>query len=137
MSSTSTRPRSSVSASIPTTTILDRLDVATIKADFPILNQVEAGRELLAFLDSAASSQKPQAVIDALSGYSETTNANIHRGVYRLSERATARYEEARHLVADFIGAADPARAWQKSPRAWFATYSMPMRRAIPTWRSK
>ena len=87
---------------------VDTLDVAAIKADFPILNQVEAGREPLAFLDSAASSQKPQAVIDAVSDYYATSNANIHRGVYRLSERATARYEEARHLVADFIGAADP-----------------------------
>jgi cysteine desulfurase/selenocysteine lyase len=90
------------------TAVLDTLDVAAIKADFPILNQVEPGREPLAFLDSAASSQKPRAVIDALSDYYATSNANIHRGVYRLSERATARYEEARHLVADFIGATDP-----------------------------
>lgn len=89
------------------TAALDTLDVTAIKADFPILNQVEPGREPLAFLDSAASSQKPRAVIDAVSAYYETTNANIHRGVYRLSERATAKYEEARHLVADFLNAPD------------------------------
>ena len=97
-----------MTTSTRTTAVLDTLDVAAIKADFPILNQIEAGREPLAFLDSAASSQKPRAVIDALSDYYATANANIHRGVYRLSERATARYEEARHLVADFIGAPDP-----------------------------
>jgi cysteine desulfurase/selenocysteine lyase len=57
------------------------------------------------FLDSAASSQKPQVVIDALSQYYETTNANIHRGVYDLSERATAAYEESRRKVQRFINA--------------------------------
>jgi cysteine desulfurase/selenocysteine lyase len=82
------------------------LDAAAIRADFPVLNQVEEGRPRLAFLDSAASSQKPAAVIDALDDYYRRYNANIHRGVYHLSELATTRYEEARHLVADFIGAA-------------------------------
>ena len=85
------------------------LDVAAIKADFPILNQPPtAGRGPLAYLDSAASSQKPQPVIDAVSRYYEESNANIHRGVYQLSERSTALYEQARHIVADFINAADP-----------------------------
>ncbi len=82
------------------------LDVAAIKADFPILNQpaVPGGKPLV-FLDSAASSQKPQAVIDALSRYYETTNSNIHRGVYDLSERATGEYEAARRKVGRFINA--------------------------------
>jgi cysteine desulfurase/selenocysteine lyase len=81
-------------------------DAAAIRADFPILNQPLAeGRKPLAFLDSAASSQKPAAVIDALNDYYTTYNANIHRGVYELSELATSRYEEARHIVADFINA--------------------------------
>lgn len=83
------------------------LDVAAIKADFPILNQpVAPGGNPLVFLDSAASSQKPRSVIDALSHYYETTNSNIHRGVYDLSERATGEYEAARKKVARFINAA-------------------------------
>src|SRR4029078_2181871 len=59
----------------------------------------------LAFLDSAASSQKPERVIAAVDRYYRETNANIHRGVYDLSERATAQYEAARHMVADFVNA--------------------------------
>jgi cysteine desulfurase/selenocysteine lyase len=84
------------------------LDAATIRAEFPILNQTQEGRGRLAFLDSAASSQKPAAVIEALDDYYRTYNANIHRGVYHLSELATSKYEEARHLVAAFVNAASP-----------------------------
>jgi cysteine desulfurase/selenocysteine lyase len=81
-------------------------DGAEVKADFPILNQPpETGREPLVFLDSAASSQKPSVVIDALDDYYRTYNANIHRGVYRLSEQATDRYEWARKKVAAFLNA--------------------------------
>ncbi len=83
------------------------LDAAAIRADFPVLNQpLEPGQLPLVFLDSAASSQKPAAVIEALDDYYRRYNANIHRGVYQLSEMATAKYEEARHLVAAFINAA-------------------------------
>jgi cysteine desulfurase/selenocysteine lyase len=85
------------------------LDAAAIRADFPILNQPLApDQRPLVFLDSAASSQKPAAVIDALDDYYRRYNANIHRGVYQLSELATSKYEEARHLVAAFINAASP-----------------------------
>ncbi len=85
------------------------LDGAAIRADFPILNwPVEPGRQSLVFLDSAASSQKPAVVIDALDDYYRRYNANIHRGVYQLSELATSKFEEARHLVAAFINAASP-----------------------------
>lgn len=85
------------------------LDAAAIRADFPVLNQpLEPGEKTLVFLDSAASSQKPAAVLDALNDYYRQYNANIHRGVYKLSEKATAKYEEARHLVAAFINAASP-----------------------------
>jgi cysteine desulfurase/selenocysteine lyase len=80
------------------------LDVHAIRADFPILNREVHGKRL-AFLDSAASSQKPAAVIDAMSDYYRTTHANVHRGVYTLSEEATALYEGARKKVAKFIGA--------------------------------
>lgn len=87
------------------------LDVARIKADFPLLNQPPSiGKQPLVFLDSAASSQKPQVVIDALNKYYETTNANIHRGVYDLSERATAEYEASRRKVQGFVN----ARSWRE-----------------------
>jgi cysteine desulfurase/selenocysteine lyase len=76
-----------------------------IREDFPVLSQTSARGQRLAFLDSAASSQKPGYVIETLDRYYRETNANIHRGVYDLSERATAQYEAARHMVADFINA--------------------------------
>ncbi len=70
--------------------------------DFPILN----GPEPLTYLDSAATTQKPRVVIDAISNYYETTNANVHRGAHRLSNLATERYEGARERVRNFINAA-------------------------------
>jgi cysteine desulfurase/selenocysteine lyase len=85
------------------------LDAEAIRAEFPILHQPDPeGRPSLAYLDSASSSQKPNVVIDALDDFYRTYNANIHRGVYQISELATSRYEEARHLVADFINAKSP-----------------------------
>lgn len=84
------------------------LDGAALRNDFPIFRNAEVGGRPLTFLDSAASSQKPQAVIDALRDYYETSNANIHRGVYHLSEIATAQYEEARKRIARFLNAASP-----------------------------
>ena len=77
------------------------LDVESIRDDFPILKQ-EIDPPLI-YLDSAASSQKPNHVIETLSGYYRTYNANIHRGIYRISEEATAQYEEARKKIARFI----------------------------------
>ena len=78
-------------------------DVATIRSQFPIL---QLPSELpVAFLDSASSSQKPEAVITALADYYRTTNANVHRGVYQLSEQATFEFERARGRVALFINA--------------------------------
>jgi len=82
------------------------LEGARVRADFPVLTQEpRAGRNRLAFLDSTASSQKPQVVIDALTAYYEQYNANIHRGVYELSEIATTRFEESRKRVGQFINA--------------------------------
>ena len=80
-------------------------DWHAVRAQFPILSQVQANGQPLLYFDSAASSQKPQAVIDALSRYYEHDNANVHRGLYELSARATDRYESARRRVAQFIGA--------------------------------
>jgi len=90
------------------TTAVPTFDTASIRADFPILHQARPGKPPLAFLDSAASSQKPQAVIDTLTGYYAETNANIHRGVYDLSERATHAFEQVRRQTAQFLNAASP-----------------------------
>jgi cysteine desulfurase/selenocysteine lyase len=82
----------------------DPLDVAAIKKDFPILQrEVHGGR--LVYLDSANTSQKPNAVLDAMQGYYEQSNANVHRGTYLIAEEATAALEGARQKVARFIGA--------------------------------
>ncbi|MBI4861033.1 MAG: SufS family cysteine desulfurase [Candidatus Riflebacteria bacterium] len=77
------------------------------KADFPLLGTTMRGRSLV-YLDSAATTQKPRAVIEALTRAYECGNANVHRGAYELSERATALYEETRERVARFVGAGDP-----------------------------
>jgi cysteine desulfurase/selenocysteine lyase len=80
-------------------------DVESVRKDFPILAQEVRGRPLV-YLDSAATSQKPRAVIDAIAGYYLADNSNVHRGVHLLSERATKAYEDAREKVRRFIGAA-------------------------------
>ena len=81
-----------------------KLDAAKLRADFPIFEQTFHGRPL-AFLDSAASSQKPREVLDAMVRFYETSYANVHRGVYELAERATAALEEARSRVCRFVNA--------------------------------
>ena len=80
------------------------LDQEKLRRDFPILNQ-EVNDESLVYLDNAASTQKPKQVINKIQTYYEESNANVYRGVHTLSERATRLYEEARHKLADFIGA--------------------------------
>src|SRR3954449_8774546 len=83
------------------------IDAAALRADFPVLDQEVNGHRLV-YLDSAATSQKPRAVIDALDDYYRHDNANVHRGIYALSERATARYEGARVKVAKLLNVKDP-----------------------------
>lgn len=87
---------------VPTPT----LDIERVRRDFPILQQDVAGQPLV-YLDNAATSQKPDSVIETLNRYYRETNANIHRGVHTLAERATAQYEEARGKVRAFINAAE------------------------------
>jgi len=82
------------------------LDAQRLRADFPIFEQKIHGKPL-AYLDSAVTSQKPRQVLDAMRTFYETSNANVHRGVYTLSERATAAFEGARQRVADFVKAPD------------------------------
>ncbi|HTN51936.1 MAG TPA: cysteine desulfurase [Anaeromyxobacter sp.] len=86
---------------------MEAYDVERIRAEFPILSQRIHGHPLV-YLDNAATTQKPRAVIDAVRRYYEEDNANVHRGVHLLSERATRAYEGARVKVARFLGAADP-----------------------------
>ena len=82
------------------------LDVERIRRDFPILDQAIHGKKLV-YLDNAATSQKPRAVIDAIVRYYQRDNANVHRGVHTLSMRATEAHDEARETVRHFIQAAD------------------------------
>ncbi|HET7650796.1 MAG TPA: cysteine desulfurase [Gammaproteobacteria bacterium] len=81
---------------------MGEFDAPRWRRDFPILQQQVRGKPLV-YLDNAATSQKPLAVIDAISAYYRETNSNVHRGVHRLSERATEQYEAARAAVSDFI----------------------------------
>jgi cysteine desulfurase/selenocysteine lyase len=81
------------------------IDVARVRADFPILETMVHGKPLV-YLDNAATSQKPRAVIDAIMRYYQGTNANVHRGVHYLSEAATEDYEGARKIAQQFINAA-------------------------------
>jgi cysteine desulfurase / selenocysteine lyase len=81
-------------------------DVERVRRDFPVLQQTVHGKPLV-YLDNAATSQKPQAVIDSLVRYYSEFNANIHRGIHRLSEEATRAYEHARSRVRGFINAAE------------------------------
>ena len=87
------------------------LDLAAIRQDFPILHQQINGHPLV-YLDNAASSQKPNLVIDAVADYYRQDNANVHRGVHRLSQRATDAYEGARDKVRSFVNAQSDKRSY-------------------------
>lgn len=88
---------------------MSTLNVSSIREGFPILQQFVHGKPLV-YLDSAATSQKPERVIRALDTYYRTTNANIHRGIYQLAEQATEEYEAARKKVQKFIN----AKSWRE-----------------------
>src|SRR5437763_17022799 len=93
-----------VAHAAPASTVLD---VARIRADFPILQRQVHGRPLI-YLDNAATTQKPRQVIDSLVDFYTNTNANVHRGVHTLSVESTDLYEAARERVAGFVGAREP-----------------------------
>jgi cysteine desulfurase/selenocysteine lyase len=86
-------------------TVEKRYDVKQVRRDFPVLGQLVHGKPLV-YLDNAATSQKPEAVLDAIDKYYRVGNANIHRGVHYLSERATEEYEGAREKIRGFLHAA-------------------------------
>lgn len=85
------------------------LNVSAIREDFPILQQLINGKPLV-YLDSTATSQKPESVLRAMNEYYERTNANVHRGVYTIAEQATEQYEAARKKVQKFIN----AKSWRE-----------------------
>jgi cysteine desulfurase/selenocysteine lyase len=91
----------------PADRLATALDVARLRADFPILANVRPHGKPLAYLDNGASSQMPRQVIDRMVRYREWEHANIHRGVYQLSQAATEAYEEARRKVRRFLNAAE------------------------------
>ncbi len=88
---------------------MSKLNASSLREDFPILQQSIHGKPLV-YLDSAATSQKPESVLRALDTYYRTTNANIHRGIYQLAEQATEEYEGARKRVQKFIN----AKSWRE-----------------------
>lgn len=91
-----------------TTAAIPALDVERLREDFPILSHRVRGKKLV-YLDNAATSQKPRPVIDAVTRFYSAENANIHRGVHYLSERATVAYDAVRERVARFLNAASPS----------------------------
>ena len=93
-----------MTAAVQTSMAADRLDAVQVKRDFPLLREAPLARGLH-YLDNAATTHKPQAVIDAVSDCYAQAYGPIHRGLYPLAEAATARYEQSRQTLADFIGA--------------------------------
>ena len=92
-----------MTAAVQTSMAADRLDAVQVKRDFPLLREAPLARGLH-YLDNAATTHKPQAVIDAVSDCYAQAYGPIHRGLYPLAEAATARYEQSRQTLADFIG---------------------------------
>ncbi|WP_454716247.1 aminotransferase class V-fold PLP-dependent enzyme [Caulobacter segnis] len=90
------------------------LDIEAIRAQFPILQRTVHGKPLI-YLDSAASAQKPDAVLDAMTGLARTSYANVHRGLHTLANETTEAYEKARETVAKFINAEPTEVVWTKS----------------------
>ena len=96
------------------TTVSAPLDVAAVRGDFPILERTVNGHPLV-YLDSAATSQKPRQVLEAMDDYYRRQNTNVHRGVHTLAEEATHLFEEARGKVARFVGASERATVFTKN----------------------
>jgi len=90
-------------------------DVASIRRDFPIFERTVRGGKKLIYLDSGATSQKPESVIEAESNFYRSHNAAVHRGAHQLAEEATYAYEDAREKVANFLGAKSEEIVFTKS----------------------
>ena len=100
--------QAAVAERAPTGIVRPPFDVERVRADFPLLGRSMRGKAL-AYLDNAATSQKPRHMIDAIHRYYEVMNANVHRGVYQLSEEATSAYEWGRAMIAQYLNAPSPA----------------------------
>ena len=117
-------------------------DPERVRRDFPILDQLVNGHPLV-YLDNAATTQKPECVIEAISNYYRRDNANVHRGVHTLSDRATHAFEQARQTVADFLGSPRPEQLiWTSGTTAainlvaysWGRSTLQPGDRVLVSW---
>jgi cysteine desulfurase/selenocysteine lyase len=97
---------------------LSTTELAAVRADFPLLARTVRGGQPLVYLDSAATSQKPQVVLDTEVDFYEQRNAAVHRGAHQLAEEATEAFEQARAAVAEFVGASDGEIVWQPGATA-------------------
>ncbi|MEV0953575.1 cysteine desulfurase [Promicromonospora sp. NPDC050249] len=103
---------------VPVETQLSTTELAAVRADFPLLERTVRGGQPLVYLDSAATSQKPQVVLDTEVDFYEQRNAAVHRGAHQLAEEATEAFEQARAAVAAFVGADDGEIVWQPGATA-------------------
>jgi cysteine desulfurase/selenocysteine lyase len=99
-------------------TAISTTELAAVRADFPLLERTVRGGQPLVYLDSAATSQKPQVVLDTEVDFYEQRNAAVHRGAHQLAEEATEAFEQARAAVAEFVGASDGEIVWQPGATA-------------------
>jgi cysteine desulfurase/selenocysteine lyase len=97
---------------------LSTTELTAVRADFPLLERTVRGGQPLVYLDSAATSQKPQVVLDTEVDFYEQRNAAVHRGAHQLAEEATEAFEQARAAVAEFVGASDGEIVWQPGATA-------------------
>ncbi|WP_369372152.1 cysteine desulfurase [Promicromonospora sp. Populi] len=121
MTTTTVRPggfAAGDAAAGPSTAALSTTELAAVRADFPLLERTVRGGQPLVYLDSAATSQKPQVVLDTEVDFYEQRNAAVHRGAHQLAEEATEAFEQARAAVAAFVGADDGEIVWQPGATA-------------------
>lgn len=111
-------PLAAAAGAGPVETHLSTTELAAVRADFPLLERTVRGGQPLVYLDSAATSQKPQVVLDTEVDFYEQRNAAVHRGAHQLAEEATEAFEQARAAVAAFVGADEGEIVWQPGATA-------------------
>jgi cysteine desulfurase/selenocysteine lyase len=111
-------PLAAAAGAAPVETQLSTTELAAVRADFPLLERTVRGGQPLVYLDSAATSQKPQVVLDTEVDFYEQRNAAVHRGAHQLAEEATEAFEQARAAVAAFVGADEGEIVWQPGATA-------------------
>jgi len=115
---TDTLDRAAHDGSAPGGRTLDAAELAAVRADFPLLARTVRDGRPLVYLDSGATSQKPEVVLDAEQDFYTQRNAAVHRGAHQLAEEATEAFETARHEVASFVGVADDELVWTSNATA-------------------